>query len=117
MITPATTGANAMSLATSIATDHQVSQPAKRTRKTRADKGTEAIKGPKVGKLAKGATKVSFYLSPEVIRRLKITAVALSTDTSEVLENVLAESAMLRRFVLSDRAKVADQATVEVSSD
>jgi hypothetical protein len=110
-----------MSIATSITTDHPPAPAAKRARKARADKATQAIKGPKVGKLAKGATKVSFYLSPEVIRRLKITAVALSTDTSDVLEKILAEAPALRRWVLSDRAndraKDDDRAMVGVSED
>jgi predicted transcriptional regulator len=107
-----------MSLATSLPTtleglsQGQVAKAPRKSRTTKAasPQGDASTKAPR-------GQKVSFYLSPQVIRRLKITATAMDSDMSKVVEDVLAESPTLRRWVLSDRAKVADQATVEVSSD
>lgn len=99
-----------MSLATSMPTSLENPPAAKRTRSPRATsrQGSAAASKPK---------KVSFYLSPEAIRRLGIAATMGDTDKSKILEMVISESPSLRRYVVSDRAKVADQAMVEVSSD
>jgi hypothetical protein len=107
-----------MSLATSIGSDLPAAPVAKKARSPRVTKPpvVEATTR-KPGKVAKGCKKVSFYLSPEVIRRLGITAVAEGLDTSEVLEGILAQAPALKRWVLQDRAKPSDQATLETSTD
>jgi hypothetical protein len=66
---------------------------------------------------AKASRKVSFYLSSEAIRRLGIAATMNDSDKSRVLEQVIAESPSLRRWVVSDRAKASAEATQDLSSD
>lgn len=99
-----------MSLATSLPTDHQPATVAKRTRSPRATSRPDA-------RAATKPRKVSFYLSAEAVRRLGIAATMNDTDKSRVLEQVIAEAPSLRRYVVSDRAKVSGEATQEVSSD
>lgn len=82
-----------------------------RTRAPRAPRATKAA-GRQV---ATKPRKVSFYLSDEAVRRLGITATMESCDKSSVVERLVMDG--LRRWVVSDRAKSADQATVEVSAD
>jgi hypothetical protein len=60
--------------------------------------------------------KVSFYLSPEAIRRLGIAATMGDMDKSKVLETIIAEAPSLRRWVVGDRAKSADQAMPSTSA-
>lgn len=95
-----------MSLA--VATSPEAINP-QASRRTRAPKATRLTsrQGDQKPK------KVSFYLSPEAIRRLGIHATMLDTDKSRVVEQLIAEGC--RRWVVSDRAKTADQATQEVS--
>lgn len=61
--------------------------------------------------------KVSFYLSPESVRRLGVVASMTDSDKSSVLEQVISSSPMIRRWVVSDRAKASDPGTVEISAD
>lgn len=57
--------------------------------------------------------KVSFYLSPAAIRRLGVAASMEDTDKSKILEQVIRDSAVLRRWVVSDRAR-SGESDVEV---
>jgi muconolactone delta-isomerase len=93
-----------MSIATTMATatpDHLAPQAARRAKSTRAT-SRRADQG------ASKPRKVSFYLSPEAIRRLGVAASMLDTDKSKVLEQVLATSPTLKRFVVSDRSRGGD---------
>src|SRR4051794_37386722 len=85
------------------------SQAPRRQRAPRAAKPAE-------DKRPKATTKVSLWLSPEVIRRLRIAAVGLNSDMSKVAEQVFAEAPTLRRFVLSDRKGSPDPGMLEVSA-
>lgn len=87
---------------------------------------TSSTRRPRAAKAPKGTSrqgdakpkKVSFYLSPEAIRRLGVTAAMESTDKSRVVEQLIADH--LKRWVVSDRARSADGAMVatqEVSAD
>jgi non-ribosomal peptide synthetase component E (peptide arylation enzyme) len=87
-----------------VAGDHR---PAKVTRKRK----------PVVAEASKETKKVSYYLSKQAVKRLAVAATMSDESSSALLEEIIAESPSLRRWVVSDRAKVADQATVEVSSD
>ena len=80
-----------MSLATSIAAD------AKPTRR-RVSKATRAQ--------ADAKQKLSVYLTPENARRLGIAAVMEGKSQSEIVDDLLA--AALRRWVVQDRAKPAE---------
>ncbi|HXS24468.1 MAG TPA: hypothetical protein VN719_09575 [Gemmatimonadales bacterium] len=62
-------------------------------RRRRADKGEDAVKGPK--------RKVSLCLSEETYRRLAIHAVGTGRDMSAVAEELFTVN--LRRYVLQDR--------------
>lgn len=59
--------------------------------------------------------KVSFYLSPESIRRLGVAATMTDSDKSRILEAIIASAPELKRWVVSDRAKSSDGAMSEVS--
>jgi hypothetical protein len=85
-----------MSLATSL--DAPVSAV---TRSAKASKATSR----RSSQVSEKPRKVSFYLSPEAIRRLGVAASMLDTDKSKVLETVLQSSPVLKRFVVSDRSK------------
>lgn len=94
-------------------TDHPAAAVPVRTRKPKA---TQATSRPKTLADEK-PRKVSFYLSPESIRRLGVVASMEDSDKSRVLEQVIRTSPLLKRWVVSDRAKTADPGTDEVSSD
>jgi hypothetical protein len=83
-------------------TDAAVTSPARRPRATKAPKGTSR---PSAGR----PKKVSFYLSPEALKRIGIHATMMDTDRSAVVEQLVNEH--LRRWVVSDRARSADQGT------
>jgi hypothetical protein len=108
-----------MSLATS--TDHPAIEKARKIGTTKVSKASgdrsPVATGRKPGKKALGKRKASFFLSPDIIRRLGITAVAEGQDTSDVVESILSQAPALKRWRLHDMAKPSDQATVEVSSD
>jgi hypothetical protein len=97
-----------MSLASTMSTDHPSAPVEKKTRARRATKPESApinpATGRKPGKLALGHRKVSFFLPPDLIRRLEIKAVAEQLDTSEVLATILQEAEGLRRWRLQDLA-------------
>lgn len=102
-----------MSLASTLPTD--LLQPssgpvAKRTRSPRAT-------SRHAGAVAARPKKVSFYLSAEAVRRLGIAATMGDTDKSKILEAIIAEAPALKRWVVQDRAKPADQAMVSSSED
>jgi hypothetical protein len=62
--------------------------------------------------------KVSFYLSPEAIRRLGVVASMEDSDKSKVLERVIRESTVLKRWVVSDRGgKVASGDSGDIGQD
>ena len=61
--------------------------------------------------------KVSFYLTPDAIRRLGVVASMLDTDKSKVLEQVLATSPTLKRFVVSDRSRSEADAADDRAAD
>ena len=91
--------------------ENPVASSNRKPRAARAPKGTSRPDAPK-------PKKVSFYLSPEAIRRLGVTAAMESTDKSRVVEQLIADH--LKRWVVSDRARSADGAMVatqEVSAD
>jgi hypothetical protein len=98
-----------MSLLAIQPTDHPAPPVARRPRSRRPTSrpGSHA---------AAKARKVSFYLSPEAVRRLAVAAAMSDSDRSRILEMIIAESPTLRRWVVSDRAKSADPATGEVSA-
>jgi hypothetical protein len=101
-----------MSLASTIATSTEglpKGQVAKRPRSARAT----SRQGSHVATKSK---KVSFYLSPEAIRRLGIAATMTDSDKSRVLEAIIADAPILKRWVVSDRAKSDASAMSEVSS-
>jgi hypothetical protein len=85
-------------------------------KRNRASKATSR-QAPNV---ASKSRKVSFYLSPEAIRRLGIAAVQTDSDKSKVLEAIIAKSEDIRRWVVQDRpvgAKLSEPAMSEVSAD
>jgi hypothetical protein len=59
--------------------------------------------------------KLTLYVSVESAQRLAVHATMTGSDRSAVVEAMIREQ--LRRFIVSDRAKSADPATVEVSAD
>ena len=71
---------------------------------TRSAKGSKAT-SRRASQVDSKPRKVSFYLSPEAIRKLGVAASMLDTDKSKVLETVLQSSPVLKRFVVSDRSK------------
>lgn len=102
-----------MSLATSIPTKVENlpnGQVGKRPRPARAT----SRQGSNV---ATRSRKVSFYLSPEAIRRLGVAATMTDSDKSRVLEAIIAGAPELKRWVVSDRAKSSEPAMSEVSPD
>jgi hypothetical protein len=66
---------------------------------------------------AKVTRKRKPVVAEQAVKRLAVAATMSDKSSSALLEEIIAESPSLRRWVVSDRAKVADQATVEVSSD
>lgn len=90
-----------MSLATTNLTDLPAAPTARRARSPRATsrQADRADSKPR---------KVSFYLPPELVRRLGVMASMMDSDKSKVLGQVLASSPMLRRFVVSDRSRDTD---------
>ena len=58
--------------------------------------------------------KVSIVLSTDVDFKLSVHAAALRIDRSALVNQVLADA--LKRYVVSDRGKTADQATEVVSA-
>jgi hypothetical protein len=66
--------------------------------------------------VASKTRKVSFYLSPEAIRRLGVAATMTDSDKSQVLEAIITSAPEIKRWVVSDRAKSSDGAMSEVSS-
>lgn len=90
-----------MSLATSLPTDLPNAPASKRPRSPRATSRLASA-------VPARPRKVSFYLSPEAIRRLGVAATMTDSDKSKVLEAIIAEAPALKRWVVSDRAKVVD---------
>jgi len=79
-----------------------------------------AVKAPRK-RAAKASTredaskaKCTLHLSPEAAKRIGITAVMTGQSLSGVVESLVMEH--LRRFVVSDRAKSADQVMESVSA-
>lgn len=99
-----------MSLASTLQADLPPAPGAKRARAPRATSRQS-------GQGATRPRKVSFYLSAEAVRKLGVVASMEDTDKSKILERIIAEAPALRRWVVSDRAKLAVGATPEVSSD
>jgi hypothetical protein len=102
-----------MSLAASLSEGLPNASVAKRNRATKAT----SRQGSSV---ASKSRKVSFYLSPEAIRRLGIAAVQTDSDKSKVLEAIIAKSEDIRRWVVQDRpvgAKPSDSAMSDTSAD
>jgi predicted transcriptional regulator len=60
--------------------------------------------------------KVSIVLSSDVDFRLSVAAAALRMDRSALVNQILAESPTVRRFVVQDRAKPAGEATGDISA-
>lgn len=60
--------------------------------------------------------KVSIVLSADVDFRLSVAAAALRMDRSALVNQILAESPTVRRFVVQDRAKTAGEATEDISA-
>lgn len=58
--------------------------------------------------------KVSIVLAADVDFKLSVAAAALRMDRSALVNQVLAESSTLRRFVVQDRAKTAGETTQEI---
>jgi hypothetical protein len=59
--------------------------------------------------------KATIHLSAEAAKRLGVYAVMVNQSNSGVVESLIMEH--LRRFVVSDRAKSADEAMSVVSAD
>lgn len=94
-----------------------VSKKPRKPRKPRPPRVTKepSLPGDVPAKESRGQ-KVSFYLKPEVIRRLKIAATGLESDMSKVVQDILEASPGLNSWVLYNRAKPDDQATEVVSA-
>ncbi len=82
----------------------------------------EASPKPTRRRVAKGPSrqgpdkqKVAVYLSPENARRLGVASVMEGRSQSAIVDDLLAEA--LRGWVVSDRAKSADQAMPVESTD
>jgi hypothetical protein len=60
--------------------------------------------------------KVSIVLSADVDFKLSVASAALRMDRSALVNQILAESPTMRRFVVQDRAKPAGQATEAISA-
>ena len=60
--------------------------------------------------------KVSIVLSAEVDFKLSVASAALRMDRSALVNQILAESPTLRRFVVQDRAKPSGEATEVISA-
>ena len=60
--------------------------------------------------------KVSIVLSADVDFKLSVASAALRMDRSALVNQILAESPTLRRFVVQDRAKPAGEATAGISA-
>lgn len=87
---------------------------------TEADTDERIPSRPRRGKAAKGASKpapdrvkVSIVLAADVDFKLSVAAAALRMDRSALVNQVLSESATLKRFVVQDRAKPAPEAAGE----
>ena len=85
-----------MSLATSL--ESPVSRVSRKPRSTQAT-------SRRASQVDAKPRKVSFYLSADAIRRLGVAASMMDTDKSKVLEEVLANSQILKRYVVSDRSR------------
>ncbi len=59
--------------------------------------------------------KVSIVLSAEVDFKLSVASAALRMDRSALVNQILAESPTMRRFVVQDRAKPANESISELS--
>ena len=60
--------------------------------------------------------KVSIVLSADIDFKLSVASAALRMDRSALVNQILAESPTMRRFVVQDRAKPAGEAAEEVSA-
>jgi len=60
--------------------------------------------------------KVSIVLSADVDFKLSVASAALRMDRSALVNQILAESPTMRRFVVQDRAKPANESTGDVSA-
>ena len=60
--------------------------------------------------------KVSIVLSADMDFRLSVASAALRMDRSALVNQILAESPSIRRFVIQDRAKPAGEATEGISA-
>ena len=60
--------------------------------------------------------KVSIVLAAEVDFKLSVASAALRMDRSALVNQILAESPTVRRFVVQDRAKPASEAVEVVSA-
>lgn len=76
-------------------------------RRPRVAKATSRQAAPK-------PRKVSFYLSDSAIRKLGVAAAMEASDKSSLVERLIQEG--LRRYVVSDRAKLADPPADEGSA-
>jgi hypothetical protein len=85
---------------------------------TEADQGVSVKPRKRLGAKASirpsaEKVKVSIVLSSDVDFKLSVASAALRMDRSALVNQILAESPTLRRFVVQDRAKVSSDPAIE----